>query len=359
MFKKQKQIIKKTSLLLGSVILLLFPISPVLADQLDNQIQALQNKIDGYNSQISKLQQQQDTLANKIASLNDQINSTVARIQLLAAKATKVQQDLNITQQKLDTQKSILDENVKTIYTSSASSSLEILFSSNNFSDFVDREEYLDKTKEKIVNTINAINVIKKQLEDQKLQLASLIAAQKIQQQQLQSQRNEQSNILAQTQGQESNYQQLVANNNKQLQALYAERARIDAQNGVGVVTGGTGGYPYANGAIDVPDPWGFLTRECTSYVAWKRRAVGKLPYPYMWGNAGSWMYAVPTTTTAGVGDIAVFPPGVGGAGYVGHVAYVERVNSNGTMDVSEFNWRPYAYTYRSGVPTGGVQFIE
>jgi surface antigen len=36
-----------------------------------------------------------------------------------------------------------------------------------------------------------------------------------------------------------------------------------------------------------------------------------------------------------------------------GHVAIVEGINADGTIDLSEMNWTPYAYSYRKNVSPG------
>ena len=82
----------------------------------------------------------------------------------------------------------------------------------------------------------------------------------------------------------------------------------------------------------------GYYYRNCTDYVAWKLQSLGvpedKTPGL---GNGGSWytraqVKGLPTGTTAAAGAAAVQP------GSPGHVAYVESVNTDGTITVSEYN---------------------
>jgi surface antigen/acyl dehydratase len=62
--------------------------------------------------------------------------------------------------------------------------------------------------------------------------------------------------------------------------------------------------------------------------------------------------------TTPAIGAIAVFPIGYGGSS-VGHVAYVEAVNGDGSYVVSEHNWNHnWTTTTRRAAPYPGVQFI-
>lgn len=57
-------------------------------------------------------------------------------------------------------------------------------------------------------------------------------------------------------------------------------------------------------------------------------------------GNAGQWDdQAGSWNRTARSNSFVVWDPNQGGAGSVGHVGFVERVNSNGSFVISEFNW--------------------
>ena len=113
--------------------------------------------------------------------------------------------------------------------------------------------------------------------------------------------------------------------------------------------------YPFQNATIDARDPYEFPFRECTSFMAWRmNRDAGTTnpTYPYFfnkmdsesWGNAGTWNtnalslgYAV--NHVAQVGAIAQWVNGCGGACANGHVAYVEQVNQDGSIVVSEYNF--------------------
>ena len=69
---------------------------------------------------------------------------------------------------------------------------------------------------------------------------------------------------------------------------------------------------------------------QCTWYVASRR------PVPSNWGNAISWYY---NAQRAGYGTGSA--PRVGAIGWErsNHVVYVDSVNSNGTVTISEMNW--------------------
>jgi surface antigen/6-phosphogluconolactonase (cycloisomerase 2 family) len=116
--------------------------------------------------------------------------------------------------------------------------------------------------------------------------------------------------------------------------------------------------YPFQNAAVNptVRDPYRFQFRECTSFVAWRmNRDAGTTnpSYPYFsnkmaggtWGNAYMWNTNARTlgylvNNVPEVGAIAQWlSGGCGGSCPDGHVAYVEQVNQDGSIVVSEYDY--------------------
>jgi surface antigen len=141
------------------------------------------------------------------------------------------------------------------------------------------------------------------------------------------------------------------------------------------IIAGGTNDYPYATSTIDADDGWGFLARECTSFVAWRIRHNLKISdFTNGWrggwfGNAGDWAanarnLGLVVNSTPAVDSVAVLPAGVDGAGSVGHVAFVLGVG-NGTITVEDYNYADsydgmqyYVYSQHT-INTAGVSFIH
>jgi surface antigen len=141
------------------------------------------------------------------------------------------------------------------------------------------------------------------------------------------------------------------------------------------IAGGGTDDYPYAGSTVDVSDGWGFLTRECTSFVAWRIRHNLKISdFSNGWrggwfGDAGNWAanarnLGLVVDNTPAVNTVAVIPPGVDGAGKAGHVAFVLGVG-NGTVTVEDYNYADpqdgmqyYVYSQHT-IDTPGVSFIH
>ncbi len=100
--------------------------------------------------------------------------------------------------------------------------------------------------------------------------------------------------------------------------------------------------YPF-RGATSGVDPWNFYKGQCTSFAAWRARHNLRVPFHnhykgVHWGNATNWDNAarragIPVYKTPRVGDIAVRDSGTWG-----HVAYVAKVNRDGSFMVEEYN---------------------
>jgi surface antigen len=106
--------------------------------------------------------------------------------------------------------------------------------------------------------------------------------------------------------------------------------------------------YPYRGYPPDQPDKWGFLTGECTSFVAHRMNQLGinftngmkggTFGHGYMWANNARRLgYRVDKSPS--VGAIAWYDQNAFGAWSNGHVAYVAQVNGDGSIVIEEFNW--------------------
>jgi surface antigen len=114
----------------------------------------------------------------------------------------------------------------------------------------------------------------------------------------------------------------------------------------------------------DTINTYGFHSnnRECTSFVAWRLNRDHGTPHgppyenyfftdnmnrgSYTWGNAGHWAdaalhFGFQYDQVPRVGSIAQWNNTEIGGGY-GHVAYVEQIDSNGTVWVSDYNHSIY-----------------
>lgn len=114
-------------------------------------------------------------------------------------------------------------------------------------------------------------------------------------------------------------------------------------------------------------DDWGFIKRQCTSFVAWKLNATNGVNFKYNYGGA-SWKDASTWGSAAQQLGILNDTPAVGaiaweGSGVYGHVAWVAEVNGN-YVTLEEYNnyiecGKYLNYSCRYNVPKGNYKYIH
>lgn len=313
------------------------------------EIKALENQVADYNKRAGELAAQADTLQGKIAELQNQQAEIQAQIDLSSAQKAQLEQQIVEAENKIKAQAEILSKNLQDQYYSSQTSSLDILMNSDSVSDYVDRQTRQQSMSDQVTQSVNQIKQAKKDLEDKKTEVESVIIRQNAQKQDLENVKSEQQQLLDETQGQEDKYRELTDANNAKIAQLKKEQAEEIArrqQSGSTIYynNGQTcgGGYPayLCNAKQDsLVDPWGMYNRECVSYAAYK--VASTYGWPNYWtrggNNANQWIakakrYGIKVSTTPAVGTVAAM-----NSGYYGHVAWVEEVRGNRIV-VSDYN---------------------
>ncbi len=323
------------------------------ADRYDDQIAALEREIGQYNSQAIALGQERNTYENKLAQLNAEKAQIQTQIDLYEAKATKLAADIEVNQKKIESNKQALGNTIADMYVDDNISPLEMLASSKNVGDYVDKQAYRSSIQDTLDATIKEIKVLKKQLEEQKLGVERALADQKGAREALALKEAEQQELINKVAGQEQAFQQLSSQSRAERdrvmqsqQAAIAAAMRSAGGGGGSAVAGdpNKGGYPsnlansdYYNAVVD---PWGMYSRQCVSYTAWKVfQKNGYMPYWGGRGNANQWSAnaraaGIPVSSTPRAGSVGVIM-----AGQYGHVVWVDSVNSNGTINISQYNF--------------------
>lgn len=346
---------------LGIIFVFSFVVTPfVRADRFQEQINQLKSENAQKEQQVNALAIEATSLQDTIAKLESQIGGLQAQIVDNQAKNDKLKKDIDDAQIELDKQKKLLGENIKAMYLEGQISTLEMLASSKDLSEFVDKEQYRDAVKTKIKNTLDKVAQLKAQLKTQKEAVEKLIAEQQSLKNQVASQRAEQQRLLGLNQSQQDSFNQSIEANKEKI----AELRKQQVLENIKLFGGGTqpgipggGGYPWGNaycahtGQVggSCPnydwyfngspwDSWGYGFRNCTSWVAYKLASDGKVGFTYL-GNAANWpgnaaARGIPVSygRDAQVGDAAVNPNG-----YYGHVMYVEAINGDSVV-VSDYN---------------------
>lgn len=342
---------------------------PVFADEYDDKINAIQRQIDGYQAEANKLSSEAKTLENQLAVLANQKATIQALLDESTAKHTKLKADIATNEKKLQANKDGLGDIVADLYVDDKISPLEMLASSSSIGDYVDKQEQRSAIRDNLSKMIDENKRLKKELDEQRVAVERVIKDQEGQRSELVAKENERNKLLADTRGQEAAYGQLMSEGRSkqdqlrsQQQAAIAAAMRAAGIAGGGAVAGnGGGGYPsnLASAPLDaLVDPWGMYNRECVSYTAWKvYQKNGYMPYWGGNGHAYQWpgmadRYGIPRGSTPRAGSVGVLY-----GGPYGHVVWVESVNGDGTINVSQYNEvnnaAPYPgmYSERFNVP--------
>jgi surface antigen len=363
--------ILKTSLLKPFQALLLivliggFVASPLVqivqADRFTEQINQLKNENAQKEQVVQALQVEADSIAGVIAGLQAQIDGLQAQINANQAKANELQKQITEAEIELAKQKNLMGQNIRAMYLEGDITTLEMLASSKNLSEYLDKQQYRDAVKDKIKDTLDRINILKAQLKSAKEETERLIQEDNRLKAQAAANKAEQNRLLNFNQAEQAAYNEQIKDNQAKIADLkrqqVLENIRLFGGGGAPGIPGG-GGYPWGNaycvhtGQVGGPcynydwyfnggpwDVWGYGYRNCTSWVAYKLAADGKSGFTYL-GNAAQWPggaaargFGVDYGGGARAGDAAVNPNG-----YYGHVMYVEAVLSDGRVVVSDYN---------------------
>lgn len=280
--KLPKQTLTKIGLLAVILAIAIPSVKSARGDSLDQQINALKKQAADLQNQSANYKAQANDYRSKVNALNTQVELIQTQINLSQANYNKVSKEVDQAKSDLETQKAILDENIRAIYKQGEFNSLELIASSDNLSDFVNKQEYSQKVKDKVESSLAKITALKAQLEKQQTELAGLLKDQQAQRAQLEATRNEASQLLAVAQQSADKADAQVRDTNSQLAKLRAQQAAAIAAVSGGQTYGGTGGYPWANVPFpsSVVDNWGMYARQCVSYTAWRVASSGRyMPY--------------------------------------------------------------------------------
>ena len=331
-------------------------------DQINQQINQLNQSIDDNNSKKQTVEVELSSIDAQTEAIKLQVLSTQLQLDDANNQISSLKAEIAIAENNLTAQKTILGEYIRQMYINGQSSQVQLILTSSNFSDFIDKSQYLDSMQQKVKGMISNVEATKKELEEKKQkaettkeEIGSLMSNQIAQKNALESQQAYRNEVIS----------GLIASNDSladQKEALFVKKANLSRVYGETLVNGSTS-YPWGNPTPDAiscdsrrnptgkctVDNLGYYIGQCTSYVAWRRKKEG-FPIPPAIGNGGEW-----TGSAAGysqsylpeVGDAMIFPS----LGGFGHVAYVESVYPSGNVYISEYNWKENSYTEREVNP--------
>lgn len=357
-----KQFAMRFTLIVGAFIMLIGTPISVYADNFDEQIKTIQRQVDQFNNEASRLRSQGDTLQNALNTLTAQKNVIQAEVNLNQAKYDQLVADITANEKKLDEQQKVMASAISDLAADSGTSPIEVLAGSDNIGDYVDQKEYQSSIRDQLDTSIKQVKQLKAKLVKQKQETEQILNDQKSRRDALAAKEAEQASLVQATRGEEAAYQSMIGQKNSEIEGLRAQQraanARFIGEAGSGPACGG--GYPgkWCNIPMDtVVDNWGMYNRECVSYTAFRVAASGRhMPYWGGVGNANQWddnarSEGIPVDSSPQAGDVAI-----SNGGYYGHAMYVESVNGDGSISISQYNadWRG-TYSTKTISPSGLV----
>jgi len=257
---------KKTGIWLSIVVLsasLLFAFVRVPSAQavteaeLRAETEQLQSEIDANQATLTSLEAQAHTLQNKINALQTEIDTAAKQIKLTNLEIERLKGEIADTEADLEKQKGILSESIRTLYKEGNITTLEMIASSNSYSDFISQQEYLSRLKDSVQESAKKVAALKDELVAKKASQENYKEELVGQKKALESKQAEQNQLLVETQGQEYRYQALLSDLEEQrkqaeanLEAFLAagnfvSLGRVDAGDTIGYV--GSTGYSFGN----------------------------------------------------------------------------------------------------------------
>ncbi|MBI4948294.1 CHAP domain-containing protein [Candidatus Berkelbacteria bacterium] len=378
---KEGQIInntKKVLVLLGVVVFLLpsFSEAATLSEllrrqrELQRQSELNKQKLDQTRREARSLSEAIGDIESDINYTQNRINNTGERISATNQIIDELSKDIKLKEADISVLTKQNNNAYVLLYELSQTSTIEQVLTGNSINDVLSQAQFIQSIQTDLQADILEVNRLKDELskqkseaESQKTNLSELNSDLKQSQSSLLGQRTQKTYLLSVTKNNEATYQNLI--NKIKQEADFISEEIYQKRQSLGDSLPGVDTYPYKNYKPNTPDPWGFLMRQCTSYPAYRVDGLwyrNPLPPGVPRGHAMYWpamarYRGVPTGSVPRKGAFIVWgePGKYVNYNYIsslGHVAFVERVHSRTDIEVSDYNWKKYAYSYRRINPT-------
>ncbi len=296
------------------------------------------------------------TLEGEVERLQQEITMYEARIKANEAEAEDLKLKVEETTKKLKLQQQALANMLINLHFEDDGDAIMILAGSSSISDFAERQTRVDTAKNQVTLSAQTVKTMKQDLEKQKTEVERVIADQQIQRKAVEDKKIEQQELILKYRDNAAAFALEAATSreekikliNKEYQE-YLSRAstsagfgtKADGFNSYGAFVGNYGYSCPRDNIAGVLDS--YYICQCTSYAAYKAvEYYGRNIRITGWGNAYSWAAAARARGYRVDRVPAAHTIAQTTSGQFGHVAWVESVNADGTITVSEYN-NPYS----------------
>ncbi len=290
------------------------------------------------DSRAKELAAYANTLEGEVARLNAEITALEDEIARNQAVANDLSEQITLNTERLDRQQTALAKMLVEMHFEGTPDPIAMLASSNSLGDFAEKQSRQSTAKAQITTSAKNIRTLKEELEKQKASVDALIASTELSRTEAENKRNQQASLIAKYENDSAAYQRDSEEARQVMQREIA--AEIARYNSSGVVGEGYNSYPWANRCPQ--DNVGYIVVggyvcQCTSYAGWKAQEYFGI-YISSWGDAKSWGYSAQRQGYVVDDNPAPHTIAYNTSGIYGHVMWVESVNSNGTINLTEYN---------------------
>ncbi len=301
----------------------------------------------------------------KVNELTAEIAGKEAEIAETQAEIVELKKQIAETEKRLKKEQDALAELLVNMHFESDAEPIKILAGATSISDLAEKTAREEVVKEQISISATEVKKTKEELEANKAEVEDLLAQQKSAKETMLAKREEQQGLVEKYENDAEAYAE-VARAAAAAQRE-AERAEQEAHPELyrGSAYTGANTYPWQGDCPGRQDEYttyfedldgdahkiGGYVCECVSYAGWK--AYEAYGVALAWGNAYSWDdqarshgYLVDHNPAEGtIGQVDGYP--------YGHVFWVEGVNADGSINVSEYNNAYATYLYSGSMHYG------
>ena len=355
---------KKILMIIVAVVAVMLPFCNLPKDEVDGISKACESSEEcvaaARREEAAKAAAQQaastaNAYQRKVDEISASINEKQAEIASSERQILELKEQITQREKEIKKTQAALAELLVDMHFESDAEPIKILAGANSISDLAEKAAREEVAKEEINAQANKIKKLKQGLEDDKAEIESQLAAQQMARKEMEKARAEQADLVAKYENDVDAYEAVAAAARAEKQSAEAawQEAHQSTLGGLAYYSGDNT-YPWQ---ADCPGKQDWYTTsisgyaiggyvcECVSYVGWKAYEAYGLHLG--WGNAYSWDdvgwalgYRVDHSPEAGtIGQVD------GGA--YGHVFWVESVNGDGSVNVTEYNnaWATYLYS--------------
>ena len=205
--------------------------------QLQSQLDSLENQIAGQQQLLDTAQSQHQTLQTQINAFNAEIKKTQLQIQTINLTITQLNGDIGVHDRTLESlasqlsaEKESLAQIMRQTQTLDDYSVVNVALGSKNVSTFFSDLDAFTSIKSSLQNSFNQIQKTSSSTESEKEALQTRLSEQeqlrtvaKLAEQQVRAQEKDKQKLLTQTKGLETNFQKLIASNQKTAAQIRSE----------------------------------------------------------------------------------------------------------------------------------------